>query len=143
MSENKTQPTDESVMQFIQSVDHETRREDALTLLEMMTEVTGEEAQMWGTSIVGFGSYHYTYDSGREGDMCIVGFSPRKQRMSVYIMDGFDKYEELLGQLGKHKTGKACLYINKLADVDMDVLKQLVASSVEHMRATNPPADDA
>jgi len=143
MSKNKTQPTDESVMQFIQAVDHETRREDALTLLEMMTEVTGEEAQMWGTSIVGFGSYHYTYDSGREGDMCIVGFSPRKQRMSVYIMDGFDKYDELLGQLGKHKTGKACLYINKLADVDMDVLKQLVASSVEHMRATNSPTDDA
>lgn len=91
---------------------------------------------MWGTSIVGFGSYHYKYDSGREGDMPVTGFAPRKQSLTLYIMPGFDAYEDLLSKLGKHKTGKSCLYINKLADVDMDVLRELVKQSVEAMKET-------
>ena len=92
---------------------------------------------MWGTSIVGFGSYHYKYESGREGDMPLIGFSPRKQNLTLYIMPGFDEYGELLEQLGKHKTGKACLYINKTDDVDMEVLGKLVKHSYEHMKETN------
>ncbi|MBV7338085.1 DUF1801 domain-containing protein [Chloroflexi bacterium TSY] len=102
-----------------------------------MKEVTGEEPQMWGTSIIGFGSYHFKYASGREGDWMLVGFSPRKQNLTLYIMPGFENYDELLGNLGKHKTGKSCLYINKLADVDQGVLKKLVKQSVDHMRETN------
>lgn len=137
MSENKTRPTDQSVLDFLNSVDHKTRRADGLALLEMMEEVTGEEAVMWGSSIVGFGSYHYQYESGREGDMPLVGFSPRKQSMTVYIMPGFDDYEAQLAELGKHKIGKSCLYINKLADVDENVLRRLIASSYEHMKDTN------
>ncbi|MAU01245.1 MAG: hypothetical protein CL608_29220 [Anaerolineaceae bacterium] len=137
MSENKTRPTDQSVLDFLNKVDHKTRREDGLALLEMMTEITGEEAVLWGSSIVGFGSYHYKYESGREGDMPLVGFSPRKQSMTLYIMPGFDAYEDMLAELGKHKLGKACLYINKLADVDDDVLRSLIKSSYEHMKATN------
>lgn len=137
MSENKTRPTDQSVLDFLNSVEHKTRRADGLALLEMMEEVTGEEAVLWGSSIVGFGSYHYQYESGREGDMPLVGFSPRKQSMTVYIMPGFDDYEAQLDELGKHKTGKSCLYINKLADVDEGVLRQLIASSYAHMKSTN------
>lgn len=137
MSENKTRPTDASVMQFLNAVESERKREDSLILLEMMEEITGEEATMWGTSIVGFGSYHYKYESGREGDMPLIGFSPRKQNLTLYIMPGFDEYGELLEQLGKHKTGKACLYINKTDDVDMEVLGKLVKHSYEHMKETN------
>ena len=137
MSENKTRPTVQKVIEFLNSVEHKTRRADGLTLLTMMEEITGEEAVMWGSSIVGFGNYHYRYESGREGDMPLVGFSPRKQSMTLYIMPGFDEYEELLSALGKHKIGKACLYVNKLADVDEEVLRQLVKRSYEHMKATN------
>jgi len=137
MSENKTRPTDESVVAFLNSVEHKTRREDAFTLLEMMREITGEEAVLWGSSIVGFGSYHYKYDSGREGDMPLVGFSPRKQSTTVYIMPGFDDYDALLDNLGKHKIGKSCLYMNKLADVDETVLRRLIRRSYEHMKASN------
>ena len=99
----------------------------------MMKEVTGAEPQMWGPSIVGFGAYHYKYESGREGDWFLVGFSPRKQNLTLYIMAGFKRYEELLAKLGKHKTGKSCLYLNKLADVDEEVLRQMVAASVEYL----------
>jgi hypothetical protein len=137
MSENKTQPTDQNVLDFLNSVEHDTRRQDAFTLLEMMKEVTGEEAVLWGSSIVGFGSYHYRYESGREGDMPLVGFSPRKRSMTLYIMPGFDDYDGLLDDLGKHRTGKACLYINKLADVDEEVLRDLIKRSYEHMKETN------
>ncbi|MBK7897242.1 MAG: DUF1801 domain-containing protein [Anaerolineaceae bacterium] len=136
MAENKTQPTDENVTDFLNSVAHDTRRADGFTLLQMMEEITGETAVLWG-SIVGFGSYHYQYESGREGDMPLVAFSPRKQSMTVYILPGFDAYDELLSQLGKHKIGKACLYINKLADVDETVLRQLIKQSYDHMKATN------
>ena len=137
MSENKTRPTAQSVADFIGSVEHNTRREDGFVLLDMMSEITGEDAVLWGSSIVGFGSYHYKYESGREGDMPLVGFSPRKQSMTLYIMPGFDQYEDLLEQLGKHKIGKSCLYVNKLADVDEDVLKRLIKHSYEHMKERN------
>jgi hypothetical protein len=137
MSENKTRPTDQDVTDFLISVEHKTRREDGFALLEMMREVTGEDAVMWGSSIVGFGNYHYKYQSGREGDMPLVGFSPRKQSMTLYIMPGFDDYEGMLSDLGKHKIGKSCLYVNKLADVDEDVLRSLVRRSYEHMKETN------
>ena len=137
MSENKTRPTDQKVIEFLNSVEHKTRRADGLSLLNMMEEITGEEAVMWGSSIVGFGSYHYKYESGREGDMPLVGFSPRKQNLTLYIMPGFDEYEDMLSGLGKHKIGKSCLYVNKLADVDEDVLRQLVKRSYEHMKETN------
>ena len=103
-----------------------------------MEDVTGAEATMWGDSIVGFGSYHYTYASGRENDWFLVGFAPRKRSLTLYIMSGFDAYDELLGRLGKHSTGKSCLYINKLTDVDTAVLRDLVQQSVDHMRKTNP-----
>ena len=137
MSENKTRPTDQKVMEFLNSIEHKTRRADGLTLLKMMEEITGEDAVMWGSSIVGFGSYHYKYESGREGDMLLVGFSPRKQSMTLYIMPGFDEYDGMLAELGKHKIGKACLYVNKLADVDEAVLRRLVKHSYEHMKETN------
>ncbi len=137
MAENKTRPTDQDVMDFLNRVDHQTRREDGLALLRIMEEITGEDAVMWGSSIVGFGSYHYQYESGREGDMPLVGFSPRKQNMTLYIMPGFDDYEALLAGLGKHKIGKSCLYVNKLADVDEAVLRRLIRRSYEHMKATN------
>ena len=134
MAENKTVKTGASVDEFMAGVENKRRQEDGLVLMEMMRDVTGMEPEMWGPSIIGFGSYHYRYESGREGDMPLIGFSPRKQSLSLYIMSGFDEYEELLGRLGKHKTGASCLYINKLADVDMAVLKELVTRSVEHMR---------
>ena len=137
MSENKTRPTDQNVIDFLNNVNHRTRREDSFALLEMMEEVTGEDAVMWGSSIVGFGSYHYKYESGREGDMPNVGFSPRKQSLTLYIMPGFAEYEDMLAKLGKHKLGKACLYINKLADVDTNVLRHLIKRSYTHTRDTN------
>jgi hypothetical protein len=137
MTANKTRPTDQSVLDFLHSVDHKTRREDAIALLDIMAEITGESAVLWGSSIVGFGSYHYKYESGREGDMPLVGFSPRKQSMTLYIMPGFDEYDDLLAELGKHKIGKSCLYVNKLADVDEGVLRRLIARSYEHMVETN------
>ncbi len=133
MGENKTKPTDASVEGFLSAVEHPRRREDGLELLRIMKAITKEEPVMWGSSIVGFGLYHYKYKTGREGDMPKVGFSPRKQSLTVYIMPGFDEYEELLGKLGKHKTGKSCLYINKLEDVDMDVLKIIIERSYQTM----------
>ncbi len=134
MAENKTVKTGASVDEFMAAVENRRRREDGLVLLEMMRDLTGLEPEMWGPSIIGFGSYHYRYESGREGDMPLIGFSPRKQSLSLYIMSGFDEYEDLLGKLGKHRTGASCLYINKLADVDMGVLRELVAQSVECVR---------
>ena len=138
MSEIKTRPTDASVEAFIDAVDHPRRREDARTLLELMQRVTGEQPVMWGPSIVGYGSYHYRYASGQEADWPITGFSPRKQNLSIYIMTGFEEADELLTRLGKHKTGKSCLYVNKLADVDLDVLEKLVRASVAEMKRRYP-----
>lgn len=133
MNEPKTRPTDASVEDFLSAIEHPVRRADGFELLEMMKELTNEEPIMWGPSIVGFGSYHYKYESGREGDMPLTGFSPRKQSLTVYIMSGFEEYEELLGKLGKHKIGKSCLYINKLADVSKDVLKKIIKKSLKEI----------
>ena len=116
---------------FVASIADESRRQDSRALLELMSEVTGESPRMWGENIVGFGSYHYRYESGREGDWFLAGFSPRKQNLTVYLMSGFDGYGQLLARLGKHKTGKACLYLKRLDDVDRDVLRELVRRSVE------------
>lgn len=136
MAELKTRPTDESVTRFLDSIENEPKRRDAYAILELMREVTGEEPQMWGDSIIGFGSYHYKYASGREGDWFLTGFSPRVQNLTLYIMSGFDAYDNLLSKLGKHKTGKSCLYVNKLADIDKETLKELISESVVHMKAT-------
>lgn len=130
MSDLKTRMNDSSVECFLSSVENEKRREDSFKILEIMKKVTGEEPKMWGDSIVGFGSYHYKYASGREGDWFITGFSPRKQNLTVYIMSGFTRYDDLLSQLGKHKTGKSCLYINKLEDIKTEVLEKLITESV-------------
>lgn len=132
-AQNKTQKTQENVREFLQTIAHDKRREDSLRVLEMMEQLTGMEAKMWGTSIVGFGDYHYKYDSGREGDFFKVGFSPRKASLTLYIMPGFERYAELMETLGKYKTGRSCLYINKLEDVDEEVLKQLIVESVSYM----------
>jgi hypothetical protein len=137
MAELKTKQTDESVTEFLNSVPDEKKRQDSFAILELMTEVTGAEPRMWGDSIVGFGSYHYRYASGREGDWFVTGFSPRKQNLTLYIMAGFDNYDQLLQNLGKHKTGKSCLYIKRLEDVDLDTLRELVSQSVQHMKETN------
>lgn len=134
MAENKTQPTGASVDEFIDAVDDDRRRRDARAVLELMRDVTGEEAVMWGDSIIGFGQYHYSYDSGREGDWFLAGFAPRTSKLVVYIMSGFPRHAELMEKLGKHRTGSSCLYINKLDDVDLDVLRELVRRSVAHMR---------
>ena len=136
MTELKTQRNHGDVMEYLDSVENQRRREDALVLLDVMGEIAGEPAEMWGGSIVGFGSYHYVYESRREGDWFLTGFAPRKQSLTLYIMPGFEHYDDLLARLGKHKIGRSCLYINKLADVDMDVLRELVAESVSHMRRT-------
>jgi hypothetical protein len=138
MAELKTQETDASVDDYLNSVQDEKKREASFKVKELMEEVTGEEARMWGDSIVGFGRYTYKYASGREGEWMLVGFAPRKRSLTLYIMSGFDQYDDLLGKLGKHSTGKSCLYINRLEDIDMDVLSELVDKSVQHMKETNP-----
>ncbi|REJ79016.1 MAG: DUF1801 domain-containing protein [Acidobacteria bacterium] len=132
MAELKTKPNDASVEEFINGISDETKQEDSRILVKIFSEITGDEPKMWGPSIIGFGTYHYKYASGREGDWMRTGFSPRKQSLTLYIMDGFDKYDELLSQLGKHKTGKSCLYVNRLSDVDGEVLRELIEASVEH-----------
>jgi hypothetical protein len=134
MAEVKTKENNRSVDDFLNVIDNDQKRNDCFELLKIMTETTKEPPKMWGDSIVGFGSYHYKYDSGHEGDSCLTGFSPRKQNISVYIMKGFEKREELLQKLGKHKTGSACLYINKLGDVNTTVLKALIKESFDYMK---------
>lgn len=126
----KTKETTASVPRFLASIEDEQKRKDSRKLLAMMKEVTGEKPKMWGPSIVGFGSYRYRYESGREGDWFLTGFSPRKQALTLYIMSGFSQYEALLRKLGKFKTGKACLYVKKLDDVDWATLRTLVERSV-------------
>ena len=138
MATLKTQPNDRDVTEFLASVEDIQRREDCFKLLTLMQEVTGETPQYWHGNIIGFGTYHYRYESGREGDWFITGFSPRKQNLTLYIIAGFDKYEELMNQLGRHKTGKSCLYVNRLADIDMEVLRELIARSVHYMREKHP-----
>ena len=134
MSQRKTTQNESDVNAFLAAVENPRRRADAGQLLALMQEVTGEPPKMWGPSIVGFGKYHYRYASGREGDSLVVGFSPRKQNLVIYIMPGFSDYDELLGRLGKFRTGRSCLYVNKLDDVDLGLLEQLVRESVEEMK---------
>ena len=137
MAELKTKPTDASVTDYLNSIQNELVRQDCFAILEIMQEATKTEPRMWGDSIIGFGTYHYCYSSGREGDWPLTGFSPRKQNITVYIMSGFDQYEELMSRLGKYTTGKACLYIKRLSDIDIPTLKALIQASVEHMIRTN------
>lgn len=132
---NKTSINEGDVMAFLNGLEDEKRKVDSFKTLEIMSNITNEEPKMWGGSIVGFGDYHYKYESGREGDFFKVGFSPRKQNLTLYIMAGFDKFEELMSQLGKYKTGKSCLYIKKIEDVDIDILKELVTESYKFMTA--------
>lgn len=134
MSDLKTKENDASVEAFLNGVEHDVRRADAFTLLEIMTPLTGEPAKMWGKSIVGFGRYHYKYKSGREGDWMLTGFSPRKASMSVYIMSGFKEEQDQLSKLGKHKHSVSCLYINKLPDIDQVILEELISRSLVKMR---------
>lgn len=135
---NKTQPTPVAVTQFLESVSDPVRRSDAMTLCAMFERLSGEPPVMWGPSIIGFGRYHYRYDSGREGDMCRIGFSPRKANLVLYIVDGFDGHATLMTRLGKHKTGKSCLYINRLGDIDMAVFERLCVDSLAEMDRRYP-----
>ena len=137
MAEPKTRPTNADVGAFLESVADERRRDDAKTVCRLMQEVTGEEPVLWGTSIVGFGSVRLRYASGRELDWPVTGFSPRKTATTVYLMDGFEERSDLLARLGPHSTGRSCLYLKRLSDVDLAVLRELVAESVRHV-ATEP-----
>ena len=130
MTQNKTVQTGASVDDFIASIEHPTRRQDALALVDLFSKTTEFCPKMWGDSIVGFGQYHYRYASGREGDFLATGFSPRKSNLSIYIMPGYGDFSEILNDLGKHKLGKSCLYVNKLADIDLDVLQKLIVAGI-------------
>ncbi|MEH7081702.1 DUF1801 domain-containing protein [Neobacillus drentensis] len=136
--QQKTKETEHSVIEFIEQVDSPKKREDAYKLIDIFTETTGFEAKMWGPSIIGFGSYHYKYESGHEGEAPLVGFSPRKAKISLYFAPGETKREELLKNFGKHTTGKACVYINKVADIDVSVLKELITESIQFLQKTYP-----
>lgn len=137
MAELKTKPTQESVESFLAGIDDEQKRADCFAVMKIIRQATKEKPKMWGASIVGFGSYHYKYASGREGDFMLTGFSPRKQALTLYIMPGFSRYDTLMKKLGKYKTGKSCLYIKKLEDIDQSVLKELIQQSVAHMRKSH------
>ncbi|MBS4193589.1 DUF1801 domain-containing protein [Lederbergia citri] len=138
MYELKTKENDNSVIEFIENVDNPKKREDAYQLLDIFTETTGYKAKMWGPSIIGFGSYHYKYESGHEGDAPLVGFSPRKAKISLYFATGDPRREGLLKDFGKHTSGKACVYINKLADINIEVLQTLIKQSVKFLQETYP-----
>lgn len=140
MATLKTQANDGNIEEFLNNIEPTTRQHDARLVLSIMREVTGEDPKMWGTSIVGFGQYHYRYESGREGEWFRMGFSPRKQNLTLYIMNGFQEYSEILARLGKYKTGKACLYINKLVDIDIAVFRELIEHSLAHLNKTYPQA---
>jgi len=138
MAKNKTTETESSVIDFINTVADEKKRIDALQLVRLMKEQTGFEAKMWGAGIVGFGSYHYKYDSGHEGDAPLVGFSPRKDAISLYLYPSFENKEELLSKFGKHKAGKGCIYIKKIADIEVEILKKMISLSVENLNKLYP-----
>lgn len=138
MYELKTKENDNNVIEFIEKVENPNKREDAYKLLDIFTETTGLQAKMWGTGIIGFGSYHYKYNSGHEGDYLLVGFSPRKAKTSLYFAVGDKEREKLVEHLGKHTIGKACIYIKKLADIDVEVLKQLIRQSVTFLKERYP-----
>ena len=131
MAEPKTLPTSASVRDFLDAIEDDQKRRDCKAVAKLMRRVTGKSPKMWGTGIVGFGTYHYRYASGREGDWPLVGFAPRKRDLTLYIMAGFDRHEALMKKLGKHSTGKSCLYIKTLDDVNLEVLEDLIAASVK------------
>ena len=130
---NKTVENEGSVSDFLSQVQDDKKRQDAISINELMINITGQQPKMWGGSIVGFGRFHYKYKSGREGDFMKIGFSPRKQNLSLYIMPGFDRYDDLLARLGKYKLGKSCLYIERMEDVELDVLQELILKSYDQM----------
>lgn len=138
MSAAKFKPTGEDVVAFIKSIDSKQKQIDSFVLLDLFKEVTGFEPQMWYPNIIGFGTYHYVYDSGREGDTSYLAFSSRKAKFSLYLATDFKDKEKLLAQLGKHTTGKMCIYVNKLADIDLDVLKTMLENSMEHTLSKYP-----
>jgi hypothetical protein len=138
MAKNKTNETESSVTDFINTVENEQKRKDAFQLLSIVQELTGFEPKMWGPSIIGFGSYHYKYDSGHEGDAPLAGFSPRKAAMTVYFYLPEGKREELLSKLGKHTSSKACIYVKKLADIDIEILKNIILLSMEYTQNLYP-----
>ena len=138
MAEIKTKATEVSVDDFISAIDNPQRREDATKVRAMFERLTGEPAKMWGPTIIGFGSYHYTYDSGHSGTMCRLGFSPRKAELVLYLKTGAAGQESLFARLGKHKTGKACVYVKKLADVDEAVLEEMAAGTLAYMNEKYP-----
>lgn len=134
MAEPKTKKNTANVVTFLHKVKDKQRKQDCFEVMELMKQITKEEPVMWGSSIVGFGTYHYVYSTGREGDWPLTGFSPRVQNLTLYIMPGFEKHEDLMKKLGKYKTGKSCLYIKNLNDVDRSVLAKLIKESVLHMK---------
>ena len=134
MAELKTKKNDADVADFLNRIEDEKKRIDSWKIVTMLQEITGDEPAMWGDSIVGFGQYSYTYQSGHSGEWMIVGFSPRKQNLTVYIMSGFESYKELMKKLGKFKIGKSCLYLKKLDDIDIEVFRKLIKKSVEYMK---------
>lgn len=134
MAELKTKPTDASVKEFLNQIADKQRRDDCFTIAKMMEEATGAKPKMWGPSIVGFGTFHYKYDSGREGDWLVTGFSPRKNDLTLYLMMGFEQHRELMAQLGKYKTSKTCLYLKRLDDVHLPTLKKLIKQSIKQLR---------
>ena len=133
MAELKTKENDADVLDFVNRIENDKRKQDSIALLDIFKEVLDKEPKMWGPSIVGYGSYQYKYPTGREGEWFLSGFSPRKQNMTLYIMAGFSEYDDLMSKLGKYKIGKSCLYINKLEDVDIDVLKTLIRESASYI----------
>ncbi len=138
MYQQKTKETDSDVIEFIESVANPQKRKDAYRLLEVFEETSGYEAKMWGSSIIGFGSYHYIYATGHEGDAPLVGFSPRKAKISLYFATGDQERQELLSDFGKHTSGKACIYINKVDDIDVEVLKKLITRSIHFLQELYP-----
>lgn len=138
MAENKTKLTEASVEDYLTAITDQTRRDDCVALSALMAKATKQQPKMWGTSIVGFGSYHYKYESGREGDSCLTGFSSRKSDISIYLTASFPGIEELYAKLGKHKLGKACLYVRKMSDVDLDILTKLIKGSYSERKNRHP-----
>ena len=138
MAEQKTKPPEQSVESFLDKLPDQKVREDCIALIRLMKKATGAAPKMWGAGIVGFGKYHYKYDSGHEGDSCLTGFSPRKQNISLYLMPGLTDHPDSLKKLGKHKAGKGCLYIKKLEDVNFDILENLVKQSVDFLKKKYP-----
>lgn len=135
MLQNKTIPAKKKVEEFLSAIDNESRRSDCLKLIKIMKEISGENPVLWGDSLIGFGKYHYKYASGREGDWFLTGFAPRKNNISLYLTYDLSRFEQLLKKLGKHKTGKGCLYIKKLEDIDQKVLRQIIKETVEYMKS--------